>query len=181
MWRAMLVVLALGAVEATEAKVFLTQERALRLAFGEAAVERQAKFLTEPQVARARELAGVEIPSALVTRYVATADGRLVGTAYFDTHVVRTLPETVLIVVGPDDRIVRIEILAFGEPEDYLPRARWLEQFPGRALDRDLALKRGVHGITGATLSAQAVTDATRRVLAIHRLLGEPAAPGTTP
>ncbi len=181
MRRVLWFVLALGAVGATEARVFLTQDQALRLAFAEAAVERQARFLTEPQLARARELAGVEIPSALVARYVATSAGRLVGIAYFDTHVVRTLSETVMIVVDPDDRILRIEILAFGEPEDYLPRARWLEQFPGRALDRDLALKRGVDAITGATLSAQALTAATRRILAIHQLLGEAAAAGASP
>jgi len=181
MRRAALIVLALGAASATEARVFLTQDQALRLAFDGAVVERQARFLTEPQLARARELASVEVPSALVARYVATADGRLVGTAYFDTHVVRTLSETVMIVVGSDDRILRIEILAFGEPEDYLPRPRWLAQFPGRALDRDLALKRGVDAITGATLSAQALTDATRRILALHRVLGEPATPGASP
>ncbi len=157
------------------ARVLLSRDQALRLAFADASVERQARFLTDAQMAHAREIAGdgVEIPSALVTRYVATLDGKAVGTAYFDTHTVRSLPETVMVVVESGARIARVEVLSFGEPEDYLPKAGWLGQFSGRVLDRDLAIKRGIHGITGATLSARAVTEATRRVLAIHRVLLE--------
>jgi hypothetical protein len=136
-------------------------------------VEREARFLTGAERGRAEELAGVGIPGELVTRYVATKDGALVGTAYFDTHLVRTLPETIVVVVDPSGRAARVEILAFGEPQDYLPRPKWLEQFRNRVLDGDLAVKRGIHGITGATLSARAVTEATRRVLALHRVLDE--------
>jgi len=169
----------LAAGETARARVLLPLDQALRVAFGDAAVERQARFLTDAQLARARELAGegIEFPSALVTRYAATRNGKAVGMAYFDTHTVRTLPETVMIVVEPEERVARVEILSFGEPEDYLPRAGWLRQFSGRPLDPELAVKRGIHGITGATLSARAVTKATRRVLAIHRALLE-AEPG---
>ncbi len=174
-----LVALAAFAAGASHARVFLTQDEALRLAFGDATVTREAKFLANAQLARARELAGegVEVESALVTRYTATKDGKLLGTAYFDTHTVRTLPETILVVVGPDARVARVEILSFGEPQDYLPKTRWLDQFPGRRLDHDLAVKRGIQGITGATLSARALTQATRRVLAIHQVLAEEGAP----
>jgi Na+-translocating ferredoxin:NAD+ oxidoreductase RnfG subunit len=49
-----------------------------------------------------------------------------------------------------------------------VPKRGWLDQFTGRALDGDLAVQRGIRGITGATLSSQAATDAVRRILAIH-------------
>lgn len=173
--RTLLAALVVVAWERSHAKVFLTQDQALRLAFGDAAVDRQTRFLTDGQLQRARSLAGesVEIGSALVTRYTATRDGRLVGTAYFDTHTVRTLPETAMIVVGRAGDVARIEILSFGEPEEYLAGPRWLEQFRGRSLDRELEIKRGIHGITGATLSARAITNAARRILAIHKVLAE--------
>jgi hypothetical protein len=157
-----------------DARVFLSRDQALQVAFGEdAEVTRSTVFLTQDQLEHARGLAGdqVEIESALVTGWIGVRDGRPLGTAYFDTHRVRTLEETIMIVVGPDGRVERIEILAFHEPQDYLPREIWLRQFEGRALDRDLGVKRGIHGITGATLSAKAVTDATRRILAIHRAI----------
>jgi hypothetical protein len=159
---------------AAQAKLFLSQPQALELAFGRgAAVERQSHFLTPQQLARARELAGpgVQVESALVTRYVGRTDGRLLGTAYFDAHRVRTLQETLMIVVGPEGKVTRVDVLTFGEPEDYLPRPAWYGQFQGRALDRELAVSRGIHGVTGATLSARAATEAVRRTLAVHQVL----------
>lgn len=169
---------ALAAAAALDAKVFLTQEEALRLAFPGAKVERRTAYLTEAQQKAARKLSGdEELPAALVGYYVATKDGRTAGTAYFDTHVVRTMPETIMVVVDPAGAIARIEVLSFAEPEEYLPRAHWYAQFQGKPLDDELSIKRGVRAVTGATLTARATTDAARRVLALHRVLQ----PGSRP
>lgn len=159
---------------AVQGKLFLSQPQALELAFGHrAVVERQSQFLTSEQIARARELAGpgVQVEGELVTRYVGREGGRLLGTAYFDTHRVRTLQETLMVVVGPDGKVARVEVLTFGEPGEYLPRPAWYAQFQGRALDRELAVSRGIHGVTGATLSARTATEAVRRTLALHQVL----------
>jgi hypothetical protein len=153
------------------AKVFLTQEEALKLAFPGAAIERRTAFLTAAEQKDVAALSGGPAPSALAVAYVATKEGRLAGTAYFDTHVVRTQPETLMVVVAPAGAIARIEVLSFSEPEDYLPRGHWYEQFPGRALDEELSVKRGIRQVAGATLTARATTEAARRVLALHRLL----------
>ncbi len=167
-------VLAAGPPPAAAA-VAMTQEKALSAAFpAGTTVERQTSFLTDAQLATARDLAGpgIEVASALVTRYVGRdPSGRVVGTAYFDSHRVRTLQETLMIVVGSDGKALRVDVLAFGEPPDYLPKKGWLDQFTGRGLDDELSVKRGIHGITGATLSSQAATDAVRRILAIHAVL----------
>ena len=178
---AMLVLTAAGQARA---RVFLTRDQALELAFGEQAeIERVSVFLTDAQLSRARELAGdgIEIDGALVVQYAARqpTGGEPIGTAYFDTHPVRTLQETVMVVVTPEGGVDRLEILSFQEPQEYMPKAGWLDQFDGRTLDRNMDLRRGIHGITGATLSAQAVTDATRRVLAIHQAVTEQAAGAT--
>ena len=153
------------------AKVFVTVDEALKLAFPGCEVARRTAFLKPEQVRRARELAGGEVPSALVNYYVATRSGRPAGTTYFDTHRVRTLPETLLIVIDPQDRVGRIEVLSFREPEDYLPRGAWYEQFRGKALDANLQIKRDIRPVTGATLTARATTDAVRRVLALPQIL----------
>jgi hypothetical protein len=165
-----LLVLALAVPAA--AKVFLTVDEALKLAFPDCKVERKTGYLTGEQVRRARELSGVEVPSALVTYYVARRNGQAAGTAYVDTHRVRTLPETLMVVVDPQGRVARVEVIAFREPEEYLPRGAWYEQFRGHGLDRELRLKQGIHPVTGASLTARATTDAVRRVLALHQVLG---------
>jgi electron transport complex protein RnfG len=163
-----------------EAKVFLTKEEALRLAFPGAAVTRSTAFLTEAQRVEAKKLSGdPELPAALAACYTAVKDGQTIGTAYFDAHLVRTLPETIMVVVDPRGAIARIEVLSFDEPEDYLPRSSWYAQFEGKPLNDEMSLTRGIRPVAGATLTARATTDAARRVLALHRVL-HPPPPGPT-
>lgn len=153
-------------------KVFLTVEEALELVFPKAEVKRGRVYLTAEQKKRASKLAKVPIEQGIVRPYVARdAKGKLLGTAYLDVHRVRTLKETLLIVVDPEQRVRRIEILSFGEPLDYLPRGNWYAQFTGKRLDDKLTLKGGIRGVTGATLTARATTEAVRRVLALHQVL----------
>jgi hypothetical protein len=153
------------------AKVFLSVDEALALAFPGCEIDRRTVYPTEEQLARAREIAGQEIPAGVVRPYVARCDGGYGGVAYFDTHRVRTLPETLMVVVDPGERVRRVEILSFQEPEDYIPRGPWYEQFLGEPLSEDLRLGRDIHGVTGATLTARATTEAVRRMLALHEVI----------
>jgi hypothetical protein len=159
------------------AKVFLSVDEALRLAFPNCAVERRTVFLTPAQKSRVEQLAKGEVKSALVNPYHATCDGKDGGTAYFDAHVVRTLPETLMVVIDPQGKVRRLEVLSFAEPVDYLPPARWYGQFAGQALGDDLALGRHIRNVTGASLTARATTEAVRRVLALHQVLTSGAKP----
>ncbi len=156
------------------AKTFLTQEEALRLAFPKGAVvTRKTAFLSEADRAEVVRRAGGAAPPGLVAYYVATVDGKDAGTAYFDTHVVRTLPETILVVVGPKGAIARIEVLSFSEPEEYLPRDAWYGQFPGKTLTDELSERKGVRAVTGATITVRVTVEAARRVLALDAFLKE--------
>ncbi|HEX7150068.1 MAG TPA: FMN-binding protein [Thermoanaerobaculia bacterium] len=151
----------------------MTQQQALASAFPAGTkVARQTHFLTPAQRDAARKEAGFEFGDQLVVRYAGMNGDRVVGYAYFDTHRVRTLPETVMVVVTPDGKVDRIDILSFDEPPDYLPKQRWLEQFDGRKLDDDLSLKRAIRPISGASLSGRAIVNASRKVLALHRIIG---------
>ena len=156
------------------AEIFHSKESALRLAFPDAdEVVARDLILTRAQTRRIEELAGSALPSRLVTVYEGRLGGELQGYAFFDTHTVRTLPETFLLVLDPAGEVVGTHILAFHEPREYLPPPRWLEQFGGRELDDELWLDRGVAAIAGSTMSAQAVTAGVRRLLAVHRVMLE--------
>ena len=133
-----------------DARVLITQQQALASAFPAAAkVERQTFFLSKQQLDEARRDSGVGFDDQLIIRYAAKSGERINGYAYFETHRVRTLPETVMIVVNPDGRIDHVEILSFDEPTDYFPRRRWLDQIGGRKLDRDLSLNRAIRPLSG--------------------------------
>jgi len=166
----------LGSVSLTptvaRAKVFYSKQEALALAFPDAEqVETRTFFLTEEQVQQAATLATAPIDSKLVTFYVGHKDGQPLGYALIDTNVVRTLPETFLIVLSPAGVVQKLFVLAFYEPEEYLPPERWLRQFEQKTLSPDLQLRRDIHGIAGSTLSARAVTSGVRRALALFQVL----------
>lgn len=176
--RAVLLVAALVAVSgvAGARPVYSSREQALARAFPPPAVtERKTWFLTDAERERASRLAKAKIDSSLVVAYVGRGPTGPLGTAYFDTHTVRTMPETILVTVKLDGGVAGVEVVAFGEPEDYLPRLRWLKLFGGRRLDADLTVGRGLAHVTGATLTTRAIAEAVRRVLAIHRVISEAA------
>jgi hypothetical protein len=150
------------------ARVLMTQEQALASAFPPGIkVARQKFFLTPQQLDAARKECGSEFNDRLIIRY-AGSDGRI---AYFDTHRVRTEPETIMVVVRPDGAIDRVEILSFNEPSDYFPKQRWIDQFPGHALDRNLALDGAIRPISGASLTGRVIVNASRKILALHHVL----------
>lgn len=165
---------ALLAPGALDGQVFLTQQEALGMAFPEpAAVERASAFLDQAQLDSARTLAGsgVRVEQRVVTYYVGRRDGRPLGVAYFDAHRVRTMREVAMFVVSPEGSIDRVEILKFSEPREYMASEAWIEQLEGRTLTADLQVDRGIVNMTGATLTAGALTRASRRILALHRVI----------
>jgi hypothetical protein len=155
----------------SSAEVYHSKESALRLAFPDAdTVDKREIFLSGEQAEQIGELAGVKLPSRLVTLYVGRKDGRVTGYAFIDTHKVRSLPETLLVVLDSEGLTRGVYMLAFHEPPEYAPTDRWLGQFEGRPLNSDLSLRGEVDGITGATLTANAVTATVRSVLAVFKI-----------
>lgn len=155
----------LGAAPA-RARVLMTQKDALAVAFPGAAPERRTAFLTDAQAKAVEAAARSRLPSKVWTYYVAGST-----TAYFESHLVRTMNETVMVVVGAGGEVRFVEILSFIEPDEYMASKRWLDQLSGRRLDDELALRRGLRNIAGASLTAEAVTRSVRRALAVHQVL----------
>ena len=173
--RAVPLVLAVLAATPCRAAVYLTQAQALAEAFPGARCERRSFALTPEQARAVESRARVKLPSRLVTAYAAWRGDTLAGTAFFESRTVRTMPGVFMVVVAPDTTVTRVEVLAFHEPPDYQPPARWLGTFAGRGLDDRLWPGRGVHHLAGATLSARAVTESTRLALALYEAVVVPA------
>jgi len=154
------------------AQSVLTQDEALALAAPHATWERHTAFLGDDDVAAIAEHSdGVEIEQRVFAYYVALVEDQKTHVAYFEAHPVRTLPEVVMVVVTAKGTVDRVEILKFSEPPDYRAPDSWLAQFKGHDFDDDLSLKGDIVGMTGATLTARAVTGAVRRLLAVHAYL----------
>ena len=149
----------------------ITREEALAAVYPGASIRAERVFLTPAQQKQALTLGNADVASALVARYIASRDGKVVGRAYVDTHVVRTKKESLLVSLDQDGKVVRVDVTAFFEPTEYRASEAWLRQYRDRTLTDDVAVNRAIRPIAGATLTARAANDAVRRVLAIDSVL----------
>jgi len=163
------------------AEVFHAKDEALRLAFPDATeVRPQTVILTDAQANAVKEGTGADLDSRLFTFYTARRGESVLGYAVIDTHTVRTLPETLLVVLTPEGAVDQVILLAFHEPKEYMPPPRFLEQFEGRELSGTWRVGRDLHGISGASLTARAIPQALRRILALYDAVIRPARPAGT-
>lgn len=153
-------------------KVFYAKDEALKLAFpGADSVKPRTFILKDSELQRAQKMARTRIDSKLFTFYIGRKNGQIVGYAAIDWHIVRTLPETFLVVLSPEGQLRTTVILAFHEPLEYLPSERWLRQFRQKELSPELWPGRDIAGILGSTLTVQAITQGVRKVLALFEIL----------
>ena len=150
------------------AAVYLTQTQALELAFPGARIERLEVVLTAAEKQAVEKRARVRAGSSIATGYAAWRGDSLLGVAFFDQRTVRTMPGVFMTVIAPDTTIARVDVLAFHEPPDYQPPRRWLDRFFPRRLDDRLWPNRDLRNLSGATLSARAVTESARLALALY-------------
>jgi hypothetical protein len=156
------------------AAVFATREQALAEAFPGATIEPKPFVLTDAQRKAVAARARVRLDSRVITPYVARRGDTLSGVAFIDSRTVRTMPGVFLTMVAPDTTVERVEVLAFHEPPDYRPPARWLGLFGRHRLDDQLWPRRDIRNLSGATLSTRAVTESVRLALALYEVVVAP-------
>ena len=161
-----------------QGKVFLTPAEALELAFPKCKFERQTHVLTKSMQAEIRKRSGQKSPRSLLYVYEARKDGKPAGFVYFDRHRVRSKKELLMVAVDLKARVSRVEVVAFEEPVDYMPRGIWYDQFIKVPLSNDLSVKTGmIKPVAGCTLTVNATVETARRLLASHALLYPPKKP----
>ena len=139
--------------------------------------QKESIYLSKKELKKLNEIAnqgykpGISFKKRFFKRYLAMKQNRLVGYAYLDTHIVRTLYETVLIIIDLKGKISRIQILNFKEPLEYKPSERWLKQYQGRKNPHKLTLQREIVAITGASFTTRSLNRAVKKILILHRYL----------
>ncbi len=147
-------------------------EKILSEIYPNSKIEIKNVILTETQKIKVKELSGIEIENKLVTFYLVKFNDQAKFYAFVDVHIVRTLPEVVLYVLNGSGEIELIQILSFKEPPEYKADENWLKYLKGKTLGKDLLrLRRDVPNMTGATLTAKAITDNARKVIALWKVI----------
>ena len=152
-------------------KVYMTRDEALKIAFPDAdKIVKKNIFLNSDQVKEIESLAKTKLESKLYVFYEGKKGDETLGYAVIDTHRLRTMTETVIILINPDGTHRMTEILAFFEPPDYKPEDNWIDLFNGKALNDSLWMGRDIPNITGATITANALMNSIRRVMAVFNV-----------
>lgn len=153
-------------------KEFKRPEQALSQIYPGSQIEVKNLTLSKEQVEEIQRSSGVKLETRLASWYLVRKGGQTVAYGYVDIHRVRTHPEVVLYTITPDGRLDVVEVLAFYEPLEYMPEDQWLKLFAGKQLNKDpIRLRRDIPNITGATLTARAITDNARKVLVMWQVL----------
>jgi len=166
---------ALGlAATPVSARVLLTRDQAIAQIYGAGArAEARTAYLTDAQVEAVKRAAHAPFDSKRVTYYAIARGDTTLGLAFVDQNVVRTQTETLLIALDPAGAIRAIEVLAWNEPDDFRPPARWLERARGQASAAALEPGKSLPHLAGATLSGRAVAACARRALVLAALVAE--------
>lgn len=158
----------------SETKVFMKRDEALNTAFPDAAqIEKKEIFLSSEQSKAIESLSRAKNESKLYIIYEAKNYDKTLGYAIIDTHTLRTKTETVMFVINPDGTLRQTEVLAFFEPQDYQAGGNWMELFEGKSAEDGLKVGKDIPNITGATITANSLSQATRRVLAVFKVASD--------
>ncbi len=171
---ALLFLTALSLITFSQEREFNTPEKALRTLFPNAVIEVKNVVLTKEQKEKIERLGKVPLESRLISIYLVKRGGRVIAYGYVDVHRVRTHTESVLFVINPKGEMELVEVLSFNEPLEYMADENWLALFKGKSLGKDMVrLRRDIPNMTGATITARALTKAARRALAVWKVLFE--------
>jgi Na+-translocating ferredoxin:NAD+ oxidoreductase RnfG subunit len=104
--------------------------------------------------------------------YIASKDGAIQGYAVIGNERGKTRRITFMVLLDKDGVVKDIDILAFRESQGYeVENPAWRRQFRGKTVRSRLRLKRDISNISGATLSARAVTKGVKNILAAFHVL----------
>lgn len=140
----------------------------IKLSFSKGVSVSKEQFkLCPKEIKSLQSMAKASIKSNVVRFYRVKKGLKLEGYGVILLQTVRSKKTAVLYVIGKNQKIKNIEIIAFHEPREYKPKENWLSSFDNKDRNSNLFSGKGIPNISGATLSARAVSDLARVALAI--------------
>lgn len=126
--------------------------------------------LTPKEMKQVQLNAKSRVDSNMIRMYTVHTHKDIEGYGVIIVQKIRTKRAAILYIMDADEKIKSIEILAFNEPSEYKPNEAWKSVFEGKSKVDNLFSGKGIPTISGATLSARAISDASRIALSIVEL-----------
>lgn len=100
--------------------------------------------------------------------YVCTANGKEIGYGMTDDVKGKSRMITYMILLNPDESVRHVEILVYRESiGGEIANGSFRRQFSQKKYSDDLTLGSSIRNISGATISARAITNGVRKLLAL--------------
>jgi len=153
------------------AKVLISPVDAMKEQYGEdVQISKKNIMLTKKKYSTIEHEAKVKLNTKIYRVFSAKKDNEVLGYGILINRKVRSKNAVILYFISKG-KLLDIEIIAFNEPAEYIPSKTWKSQFHNIQTTTMLKLSREIPTITGATLSARSVTDASRIAFAIYNKL----------
>ncbi|WP_428737080.1 FMN-binding protein [Sulfurimonas sp.] len=154
------------------AKVLTTVEKAIESSLNTHNLQiiKQNILLTKKESNEVEKLAKLKLHSHIVKIYIVKSDTSTKAYGILISRKIRSKNGVVLYLLDHQGKILNIEVIAFNEPLEYLPKGSWEKQFDNLPLDQHPELGRNVTPITGATLSAKSIIEGARIAQALYTI-----------
>lgn len=161
-----------------QATEYLTQEKALELAFpGADAITPQTVLLTKEQREQIGRLTQQTAVTPKFDYHTGLVKGVTQGYAVLGDARSKSDPFTYLLVLNPDCSIRMVEILTYSGIRGHEVRQKgFLNQFKGKTAQDKIQLRSDIKNMAGATISCQSLTDSIRQRMAYASVLLPPQA-----
>lgn len=164
--------LALAAVTAAPqpaaaAQTFFTRAALLKSFFSKSKRVTYKRFdLPAPTRKALAKRLGYAPPASVTLYYGLSADGKVTGYAFIDEEMGQHEPITFAVLIAPDGRMRRLEIMVYREPHGHEVREpRFRRQFDGKTAADPVQHGRDIVAVSGATISSKAMAKGARRAL----------------
>jgi len=129
-------------------------------------------YLTKDERKIIENHSGTKIYGGLALRYITTCPSQNKAYHYVDSHIVRTLNETVVMTIK-ENQLESFIVSSFNEPPEYKAPLKWYNQFKGSKGNEILKAREQIDALSGATLTVNASISAVNKTLALHRFLNQ--------
>ena len=138
---------------------------------GVSTIDPKQIILTKKQFSQVQSKAKAAVRTKIYRYYDIKNKTKRLGYAVLITRKVRAKKATVLYVFDNSGTLKFTEIMAFGEPPEYIPSKTWMSQLQNKSNSKKLTVGKDIPTISGSTLSARSITEGARVARAIYEIV----------
>jgi len=154
------------------AKSNISVEEVIKTSFKNVSdVKTKSLILSATQFKKVRSRARAAIKTKVYRYYDILSGAKSIGKAVLIIRKVRAKKATVLYAFDKKGTLRFSEILAFGEPPEFIPSKIWMSQLQEQKPSAKLTVGKDIPTISGSTMSASSITEGARVARAIYEIV----------